>query len=179
MLGSYQARGAQAHSNVRQTSTAHCADRAVGYGSPLVASIREPRLPATSLRNYPNQLWTSAISHRCTAIRAEPDMPYTEWMVSVVCSCPRDNRCPACVDQALMWLGGMACTRGITWAEDVAKRHPELHRREWPPHHGRAAELARAKVEDLFEDPHVVDLLAVEVSKQAARRWRQLQVERR
>jgi hypothetical protein len=76
-----------------------------------------------------------------------------------------------------MWLSGMACTRGISWAERVAKRRPELLRRQWPKHEGRAAELARTKVEDLCEDPHVVDLLAVEVSKQAARRWRQLQAD--
>ena len=74
-----------------------------------------------------------------------------------------------------MWLGGMAATRGIAWAESVAKRHSGLLRRPWPQHEGRAAELARAKVDDLCEDPHVVDRLAVEVSKQAARRWRQLQ----
>jgi hypothetical protein len=88
-------------------------------------------------------------------------------MVTVVCGCPRDNRCPACVDQALMWLGGMACTRGIAWAEGIAKRQPALLHRPWPQHEGRSAKLARAKVEDLCKDPHVVDLLAVEVSKAA------------
>jgi hypothetical protein len=76
-----------------------------------------------------------------------------------------------------MWLNGMASTRGIAWAEGVAKRQPALLRRPWPKHEGRAAELARAKVDDLCEDPRMVDLLAVEVSKQAARRWRQLQAD--
>jgi hypothetical protein len=107
----------------------------------------------------------------------EPSRAYTEQMTTIVCGCPRSNRCPACVDQALMWLGGMASTRGISWAESVAKRHPELLGRQWPKHDGRAAELARSKVDDLCEDPHVVDLLAIEVSEQAARRWRQLQAD--
>jgi hypothetical protein len=98
-------------------------------------------------------------------------------MSIIVCGCPRNDRCPACVDQALMWLSGMASTRGIAWAESVAERRPELLRQPWPTHDGRAAELARAKVDDLCEDPTVVDLLAVEVSKQAARRWRKLQVD--
>jgi hypothetical protein len=93
----------------------------------------------------------------------------------MVCSCPRNNRCPACVDQALMWLGGMASTRGIAWAMSVAERSPGLLRCPHPAHGGPAAKLARAKVKDLCEDPHVMDLLAVEVSRQAARRWLQLQ----
>jgi hypothetical protein len=48
---------------------------------------------------------------------------------------------------------------------------------QWPTPDGRAAELARSKLEDLCEDPHVVDLLAVEVSQHSARRWRQLQAD--
>jgi len=34
-------------------------------------------------------------------------------MAAIVYSCPRNQLCPACHNQALMWFGGMACSRGI------------------------------------------------------------------
>ncbi|TMQ15327.1 MAG: hypothetical protein E6J90_03855 [Deltaproteobacteria bacterium] len=76
-----------------------------------------------------------------------------------------------------MWFGGMACSRGIAWAERVARRRPPLLQQPWPANEGRTAELARNKVRDLSEDPRVIELLARDVSEHAARRWRQLQVE--
>jgi hypothetical protein len=78
---------------------------------------------------------------------------------------------------ALLWFGGGACSRGIAWAESVARRQPALLRQAWPAHEGRTAELARSKVRDLCEDPRVIDVLARGVSEHAARRWRQLQAQ--
>jgi hypothetical protein len=101
---------------------------------------------------------------------------YAAPMSAIGCSCDPTRRCPACVDQAMMWFSGMAALRGGRWAEDVARRRPGLLRRPWPPNDGRAAELARAKVRDLSEDPGVVDRLAVKLAEHAARRWAALQV---
>jgi hypothetical protein len=99
-------------------------------------------------------------------------------MGAIVCDCGRDNLCRDCFSQAIMWFSGMACSRGIAWAESVARRDAQLLRRPWPVHDGRAAELARGKVADLSRDPRVIDRLAVDVTERAARRWRELQVER-
>jgi len=96
-------------------------------------------------------------------------------MSVIVCDCPRNRRCPACIDQALMWFGGIACSRGIRWAEDVARRRPGLLQRPWPGDSERATALARGKVGDLSDDPHVVDRLAASVAEYAGRRWLQLQ----
>jgi hypothetical protein len=96
-----------------------------------------------------------------------------------VCDCPCNRRWSACVNYALMWFGGMACSRGIAWAESVARQRPKLLPRTWPAHEGRAAERARRKVANLFEDMRVIDLLAVDVSKHAARTWGQLQAQER
>jgi len=74
-----------------------------------------------------------------------------------------------------MWFAGIACSRGIRWAEDVARRRPVLLRQPWPGDSERATALARAKVGDLSDDPHVVDRLAVSVGEYAGRRWLQLQ----
>ncbi|TMQ06066.1 MAG: hypothetical protein E6J90_38135 [Deltaproteobacteria bacterium] len=98
-------------------------------------------------------------------------------MAATVCSCPRNQLCPACHNQALMWFGGKACSRGIAWAESVARRQPALLRQAWPGHEGRAAELARIKVRDLSDDPSVIDVPARDVSEHAARRWRQPQAQ--
>lgn len=98
-----------------------------------------------------------------------------QMMGAIVCSCPRDNLCPSCVNQALMWFSGMACSRGITWAESVARRDRSLLQRPWPAHEGRAAALARDKVADLSRDPKVIERLAMELSERAAKRWRELQ----
>ncbi|TMQ09057.1 MAG: hypothetical protein E6J91_31495 [Deltaproteobacteria bacterium] len=95
-------------------------------------------------------------------------------MAAFVCSCPRNQLCPSCDNQALRWFGGKACSRGIAWAESVARRRPRLLQQPWP-HEGRTAELARSKVRDLSGDPQVIELLAQGVSDHAMRRWRQLQ----
>jgi len=73
-----------------------------------------------------------------------------------------------------MWFGGIACARGIHWAEDIARRQPALLNRPWPPHAGRAAALARTKIDDLTDDPQVLERLAVHVAQYAGRRWSEL-----
>jgi len=92
-------------------------------------------------------------------------------------ACPRNQLYPACHNQALMWFSGRAASRGIAWAESVARRRPTLLWQPWPAHDGRAAELARTKLADLADDPRVVDLLCKDVSAHAARRRRQLQAQ--
>ncbi len=52
---------------------------------------------------------------------------------------------------------------------DVARRCAVP--RPWPAFEGRAAALARTKVTDLASDPALVDRLARELAKWAARWW--------
>ena len=59
-----------------------------------------------------------------------------------------------------MWFGGMGCSRGIAWAESVARWRPQLLQQPWPAHARGTAEPARSKVRDLSEDPRVIELLA-------------------
>lgn len=91
-------------------------------------------------------------------------------MSAVVCTCPRSRLCATCLDQALLWHRGKAAARGYSWAEDVARRRPELLARPWPDT-DRARELAAAKVADFGEDPRVRAALVAEVMVSAARRW--------
>ena len=103
---------------------------------------------------------------------------YAALMSAILCSCPRTDCCTSCFERALMWFGGLAGTRGTRWAESVADRRPVLLRQPWPRHDGRAAELARGKVDDLSQDPRVVDHLGAMVTADAARRWLAIQLDR-
>jgi hypothetical protein len=78
--------------------------------------------------------------------------------------------CDACVADGFAQLRGVASCRGEHWAWTVAER--VARRDPWPPHEGRPAELARSKVADLTEDLRLRELLAVELARAAARRWR-------
>jgi len=98
-----------------------------------------------------------------------------QLMSTIVCDCPRDEKCKTCFAQAIMWFGGMARERGVRWAESVARRQPRHLAQPWPHNEGRPAELARAKVADLSEDPRIVERLAANVAEAAERRWTQLQ----
>lgn len=71
-----------------------------------------------------------------------------------------------------MQLKGTAACRGEAWADRVALEVPRS--RAWPPHLGRPAELARGLVRDLTRDADLLELLAAELAKWAARRWLQL-----
>ncbi len=50
-------------------------------------------------------------------------------------------------------------------AAAIATRQP------WPAHDGRAAAIARRKVADLTRDRRLVELLAAELARWAAKRW--------
>ena len=100
-------------------------------------------------------------------------------MSRVICECPREQRCGTCFDNAIMCLGGTASVRGDRWAERVARSRPDLLERPWPSHDGRAAELARKHVADLSADPRLIERFAAIASESAARRWRDLEVQRR
>lgn len=82
-------------------------------------------------------------------------------------------------DNAIMWLGGVASCRGGCWADRVARSRPDLLGQPWPPYEGRAAELARKQVADLSSDPRLIERFAVLANESAARRWRELEAQRR
>jgi hypothetical protein len=59
--------------------------------------------------------------------------------------------------------------RGERWADRVA---PHVDRtKQWPPHEGRAADIARRLVGDLARDAQLLELLAAELATWAAKRW--------
>lgn len=99
--------------------------------------------------------------------------------MSVVCTCPRDQLCDGCLRQSLMWLGGVAASRGHRWAESAAQRRPDLLALPWPVLEGRAAELAAHKVIDLSQDKRLFGELLRELDETARRRWDQLRTARR
>lgn len=88
--------------------------------------------------------------------------------------------CPNCdgtlcdehVNRDVETLRGVARSRGMAWAQDVAR---EIGRREapavWPPFEGKCARLARLKVSNLSKDERVLEQLARECHGDAARFW--------
>jgi len=90
----------------------------------------------------------------------------------MLCGCPANRLCDRCREQMFSQLKGTAACRGEAWADRVAG---EVSRdRGWPPHAGRPAELARGLVRDLTRDDGLLELLAAELAKWAARRWLQI-----
>lgn len=87
----------------------------------------------------------------------------------VLCSCPRNALCDRCRDNLFSQLRGAAARRGDEWADRVATATSS--RRTWPPHEGADAELARGLVRDLTADPQLLELLAGELARYAAKRW--------
>jgi len=87
----------------------------------------------------------------------------------VLCKCPRDALCEACRSSLFSQLRGVAARRGDEWADRVLRAEPR--RCAWPPHEGADAELARGLARDLTEDPQLLELLAAELSRYAAKRW--------
>jgi hypothetical protein len=87
----------------------------------------------------------------------------------VFCSCPRDALCELCCDGLFAQLRGTAACRGERWADRVALAVPRD--RAWPDHQGRAAEIARKLIRDLARDPRMIEMLAAELARWAARRW--------
>lgn len=96
-------------------------------------------------------------------------MPRHRYHSVVLCPCPRDALCGPCRASLFAQLKGTAACRGEAWAERVARQVPQS--RVWPPHEGRAAELARGLVRDLTRDAKLLDMLAAELAWWAARRW--------
>jgi hypothetical protein len=86
-----------------------------------------------------------------------------------VACCVRDKLCDQCVADSFAQLRGVAACRGEHWATSVAAR---CHTKQaWPRHEGRAAQIARTKVDDLARDDRLVEMLAGEAARWAARRW--------
>lgn len=85
-----------------------------------------------------------------------------------MCGCPRDQLCDLCFQGSWENLRGVAATRGEVWAMAVARR-VRLDR-PWPDS-GRAAAIARRKVEDLSRDRRLRAALAAELARWAARWW--------
>lgn len=93
-------------------------------------------------------------------------------LMVVQCDCPRNALCDSCLAQSIAQLRGVARSRGYLWADSVARRVGT--EREWPPHEGRAREIALGKVDDLGSDPRMHEALARECAADAARRWERL-----
>ncbi len=87
-----------------------------------------------------------------------------------MCSCPRDHLCDLCFQGAWENLRGVAATRGEVWAMDVARR-TRLDR-AWPEDSPRVAAISRTKVSDLARDGRLLEALAAELARWAARWWR-------
>lgn len=88
---------------------------------------------------------------------------------TVLCPCPREALCVPCRANLFTQLRGTAARRGDEWADLVAKTVPRD--RKWPPHEGRAADIARRRVSDLARDPVLLEALAAELAEWAAKRW--------
>lgn len=102
----------------------------------------------------------------------------TVYPVPMLCDCPRARLCAACVDRALYWHSGAAAARGTRWAESVARRRPDLLDQPWPALEGKALDMALRKVDDLSDDPRVLEQLAVSVDRCARQRWEELRAKR-
>ncbi len=86
-----------------------------------------------------------------------------------MCGCPRDQLCDLCFQGSWENLRGVAATRGEVWAMAVARRtHTD---RPWPSGSPKVAAIARTKVADLSRDPRLLEVLAAELARWAARWW--------
>jgi hypothetical protein len=88
----------------------------------------------------------------------------------IVCCPDRTKLCETCLAGSWDNLRGTAACRGELWADRVACSVPRS--RAWPAHEGKAAAIARRKVEDLTRDDRLLEMLAAELARWAARRWR-------
>ena len=67
-------------------------------------------------------------------------------------------------------LKGTVACRGEVWADAVAARRPRMIGQPWPEG-DRMLAIARGKVRDLAKDERLLEMLAVELARWAARRW--------
>jgi len=81
-------------------------------------------------------------------------------------------KCASCRRDLFAQLRGVVACRGEAWANRVAKL--TLTREPWPAHEGKARSIALRWVADLDRDESMRELLAEELARWAARRWRAL-----
>ena len=104
-----------------------------------------------------------------TEIGHMPRRPPARRHSIVLCACLRDALCNRCRETLFGQLAGTAACRGQHWADRVAEHVPRD--RAWPPHEGRAADIARRLASDLTRDSQLLELLAAELARWAAKRW--------
>lgn len=81
---------------------------------------------------------------------------------TVLCPCARNDLCERCRASLYAQLKGTAACGGEAWADRVAATTST--RQTWPPHEGRAADVARRLVSDLARDPKLLEMLAAEIA---------------
>jgi hypothetical protein len=88
-------------------------------------------------------------------------------------SAPAPRRCPACVDQAVYYLGSTAHVRGEDWAARVAAAgHAD---KPWPVYEGKSEEIARRLVRNIGRDDEAtLSALAQRCHASAAAAWGRL-----
>lgn len=86
----------------------------------------------------------------------------------------RSPLCDQCVAFSVSTVGGTAMSRGMRWAEGVAKRLPTKRSpTSWPGFDDseKVRRLAMKKVQDLTDDPRLRERLARLCVTEAARAW--------
>jgi hypothetical protein len=84
--------------------------------------------------------------------------------------CDRRALCVIHRDEAFAQMKGVVACRGEVWAVYVAQRAPRMLGKPWPMT-ARMRSIARRKVADLADDERLLELLAVELVRWAAKRW--------
>lgn len=87
-----------------------------------------------------------------------------------MCGCPRDQLCDVCFQGSWENLRGVAATRGEVWAMDLARRM--RIDQPWPDGSPKVLAISRRKVADLSRDGRLLEELAAELARWAARWWR-------
>jgi len=77
--------------------------------------------------------------------------------------------CDHCVVDTFAQLRGTAACRGEVWAMTLASRRPRST--PWPTGSEKVLAIARRKVRDLTKDDRLLECLAVELARWAARWW--------
>ena len=91
-------------------------------------------------------------------------------MMGRACTCDRvEPLCDRCVEDAIAHLGGVAESRGCSWASAIARVIPLD--RPWPPTTERIRAMARRKVADLATDERLRELFVDRCVEGAARWW--------
>ena len=86
-----------------------------------------------------------------------------------MCGCREDALCEICLDARFMQLKGVAAVRGERWADETAQWMSRD--REWPEYSPKMLVIARLKIAELGRDPKLLEKLAMECARWAAKRW--------